>query len=33
MADFSLWLGDQIALRPLTALVFFRGKWCPFCQG
>ena len=33
MTDLSLWLDDQIASRPLTALVFFRGSWCPFCQG
>jgi peroxiredoxin len=33
MTDISLWLDDQVASRQLTALVFFRGNWCPFCQG
>lgn len=33
ITDPSQWLDDQIASRPLTALVFFRGAWCPFCQG
>jgi len=27
------WLDTEITSRPLTALVFFRGNWCPFCQG
>ena len=26
------WIDQEIASRPLTALVFYRGKWCPFCQ-
>jgi peroxiredoxin len=27
------WLDAQLSSRPLTALVFFRGDWCPWCQG
>jgi len=27
------WLEQQIASRDLTVLVFFRGAWCPWCQG
>ncbi len=27
------WLEKTLARHSLTALVFFRGKWCPFCQG
>jgi peroxiredoxin len=33
MTDMTLWFDDQVATRPLTVLVFFRGNWCPFCQG
>lgn len=29
----NAWLDAEIESRPLTALVFFRGNWCPFCQG
>lgn len=29
----NAWLNEEIKSRPLTALVFFRGNWCPFCQG
>jgi thiol-disulfide isomerase/thioredoxin len=28
----TAWLDTQLASRPLTVLVFFRGSWCPFCQ-
>ena len=31
--DLQSWLETEIASRPFTALVFYRGKWCPFCQG
>ena len=31
--DLTSWLDAEIASRPYTALVFYRGKWCPFCQG
>ena len=31
--DLNPWLDTEIASRPFTALVFYRGKWCPFCQG
>lgn len=31
--DLTSWLDTKIASRPFTALVFYRGKWCPFCQG
>lgn len=27
------WLQEQLAAHKLTVLVFFRGNWCPFCQG
>lgn len=26
------WLDKEVRRRPLTALVFFRGEWCPWCQ-
>jgi peroxiredoxin len=33
MSDISQWADEQISSRSITALVFFRGNWCPFCQG
>lgn len=33
MVDTNVWLDTEIKSRSLTALVFFRGNWCPFCQG
>ncbi|MEM7159867.1 MAG: YHS domain-containing (seleno)protein [Myxococcota bacterium] len=27
------WLDAEVQARPLTVLVFFRGDWCPWCQG
>lgn len=29
----NAWLDREVASRALTVLVFFRGSWCPFCQG
>jgi peroxiredoxin len=33
MKNPGAWLEAEIKSRRLTALVFFRGNWCPFCQG
>lgn len=33
MENPNSWIDAEIKSRPLTALVFFRGNWCPFCQG
>lgn len=33
MDNLNTWLDAEIEKRPLTALVFFRGHWCPFCEG
>ncbi|WP_189799559.1 redoxin domain-containing protein [Tateyamaria sp. syn59] len=31
--NISEWFEADIASRPYTALIFYRGKWCPFCEG
>ncbi|MEM6942237.1 MAG: redoxin domain-containing protein [Pseudomonadota bacterium] len=31
--NISDWFDAETASRPYTALIFYRGKWCPFCEG
>ena len=31
--DIGEWFEAEVASRPYTALIFYRGKWCPFCEG
>jgi hypothetical protein len=27
------WFKSEITKRPVTAVVFYRGLWCPWCSG